>query len=207
MKKLFTITALGLVSLQAAAQGPKIIDKDITVAAGTSINLNIQIVDSIRILTWNKSEVSVKGSVNVSDNKDNDKYVVTFDGSSDVFNMKTKLENIDHITSGNKKCNCCCNEVEANFTIYIPENANLTVETINGDITITGKTGSVKAKSISGFVDLAFAPERKAELSLKTITGNMYSDIDLKPAGSKGLRAVGGDISLPMNGGGGGRIE
>ena len=63
----------------------------------------------------------------------------------------------------------------------MPENAALSVETIDGNITITGKPGRMKVKSISGCIDLAISPDRAANLGLSTISGTMYSDLDLKP--------------------------
>jgi DUF4097 and DUF4098 domain-containing protein YvlB len=60
--------------------------------------------------------------------------------------------------------------------VYIPENTRFSVETINADITITGRTKSMKVKSISGFIDLAVPENKQADIDFSTISGRMYSN-------------------------------
>ncbi len=48
---------------------------------GQFVSLDIQIADSIRIITWNKNEVYVKASVDINDDKYDSLYNFTFDGS------------------------------------------------------------------------------------------------------------------------------
>jgi DUF4097 and DUF4098 domain-containing protein YvlB len=100
----------------------------------------------------------------------------------------------------NSNCNCYCVQSHIYCDIYIPENVNLSVESINGNITITGKTAAVRAKSISGFIDLAVEPQRKADLRLNTITGTVYTDLAVNA--NRNSRSVGTKISDLVNGGG-----
>ncbi|HWB93007.1 MAG TPA: hypothetical protein VG605_14185, partial [Puia sp.] len=78
---------------------------------------------------------------------------------------------------------------------------DFSVETINGNITIAGNTAEIRAKSISGFIDLAISPDRKADLKMHTITGTMYSNIELPP--SRRIKQVGGgSVTAELNNGG-----
>jgi hypothetical protein len=200
MKNILVITLLCMLACSAGAQ--KIVEKQVDLSPGATIRLNIQIADSIKIITWNKSTAYVKASINVNDNKNNDDYKVTFDGGGSNFEMKSKFEFPNgRGCCGNCNCNCDChNDIYAE--IYVPENTDVIVETINGNITISGKLASVRAKSISGFVDVAVSPQLKADVSLSTITGTMYSDLDLQ-TDDKDLRHVGGTkIAKTLNGGG-----
>jgi hypothetical protein len=201
MKNILTITMLCLLAFAAGAQ--KIVEKQAELSPNGIIRLNIQIADSIKIVTWNKSTVYAKASININENKDNDYYNVSFDANSSSFEMKTKFEANYHGCCGNCNCNCNCNNHDSIYVVvYVPENTDVVVETINGDITISGKLTSVKAKSISGFVDVAVSPEIKADLRLSTISGKMYSDLDLETE-DKNLRHVGGSrITKELNGGG-----
>ena len=160
-----------------------------------SVTLNIQIADSIAIRTWNKNEAYVRATVNVNDNKDNDYYKWNFDEGGGNLNVKAQFDY--------PKRNCDCNtKSEINCVVYIPEKTNLTVETISGNITITGQTAEVKAKSISGFVDMTVSPQRAAQVKLSTITGRMYSDLELETP-DQDMRKVGGNtINSTLNGGG-----
>lgn len=203
MKKITLLAALCLTMGCLLAQ--KVVEKHAAISANGKVTLNIQIADSIRVITWNKNEAYIKASVDVNDNKNNDDYEWTFDDANGDLNVKSKFK--DNIKRTYRSdCNCTCNyESKIYVEVYVPENANISVETINGDITITGKTADVKAKSISGFVDFAIAPEAKAYLEMKTISGTMYSNVDLGNDNdkAKGAKRVGGsDVNAELNGGG-----
>lgn len=183
---------------QADAQ--KIIEKHMDFSNKDLISLNIQIADSIRILTWNKNEVYVKTSIDINDNKDNDIYQMTFDDAGSTVAVLAKIRDEEGSRRRNYNNNCCCYESHIYCDVYIPENANISVESINGNITITGRTAAIRAKSISGFIDLSVDPARKADLRLNTITGTVYTDLAVNA--NRSSRSVGTKISDLVNGGG-----
>jgi DUF4097 and DUF4098 domain-containing protein YvlB len=75
------------------------------------------------------------------------------------------------------------------------------VETINGNISISGKTAEIRAHTISGFIDIGVAADTKADLKMNTISGTMYTNFDFQQ--DKGLRHVGGNsVKTILNGGG-----
>ena len=204
MKKITLLAAFCLTIGSLFAQ--KVVEKHANISANGKVTLNIQIADSIRVITWNKNEAYIKASVNVNDNKDNDDYEWTFDDANGDFSVKSKFKDNMKRTY-RSDCNCTCNyESKIYVEVYVPENTSLSIETINGDITITGKTADVKARSISGFVDFAINPETKAYLEMKTISGTMYSNVDLGTNDkdkAKGARHVGGNnVNAELNGGG-----
>jgi len=199
MKRLLLSLLLGRLFIpQAGAQ--KIIEKHMDFSNKDLISLNIQIADSIRILTWNKNEVYVKTSIDINDNKDNDIYQMTFNEGSSTVAVLAKIKDEEGNRRRNYNNNCCCYESHIYCDVYIPENANISVESINGNITITGRTAAVRAKSISGFIDLSVDPARKADLRLNTITGTVYTDLAV--SANRSTRSVGTKISDLVNGGG-----
>jgi len=203
MKKNILI-ALFCLGLLPATQAQKIIEKHLNYTANGFVSMNFQISDSIRIITWNKNEVYVKSSINVNDNQDNDDYKMVFDETGGTINIQGKLEtNRARRNRKDSNCCCCCNTYATIYhDVYLPENADFSVETINGNIIITGRTAEVRAHTISGYIDLAIAPSRKAAIKMHTITGTMYSDLDLNSE-SRGVRHVGGNsVTADLNGGG-----
>jgi hypothetical protein len=195
-----------------AARAQKIIDKHIPFSPKDFVAMNFQISDSIRILTWKKDEVYIHSSIDVNDNQDNDDYKMVFEEAGQMVNVSAKLETDDirrrHSKSDSSdkndcyNCCCCCNyHTHITHVVYVPENVDFSVETINGNITIVGNTAEIRAKSISGFIDLAIAPERKADLKMHTITGTMYSNIEL-PASRRIKQVGGGSVSAELNSGG-----
>lgn len=215
MKNILLYTIVAITALPARAQ--KIVEKHLDIKAGGSVEMNFQISDSIRIVTWDKNEVYVKSSINVNDNKDNDDYKMTYEGSGSQVEIRGKLEwkgcperngrRINLKDSSNVHNDCCCNcYSEIIHEVYIPEGTDFSVETINGNIVITGKPGAVRVHTISGFIDLAVAPERAGSVEMRTISGAMYSNYEF-PADSHKPRRVGGNISADLNGGKGKRID
>ncbi|MFM9910956.1 MAG: DUF4097 family beta strand repeat-containing protein [Chitinophagaceae bacterium] len=196
MKKLLLLTYCLWVASILNAQ--KIITKAFSFANKESLSLNLNIADSIQIVTWNKNEVSVKCSININDNKYNDDYKVSFDESGKSIEVRAKFET-DRKTSYNDP-NCCNYRSAIIWEVMIPENAPFEVETINGDIIIVGKTDEIKAHTISGFIDLSVPIDRKADFKLSTITGTVYSDI-LNQSNSK-KHSNYSDICDSYNGGG-----
>ena len=137
MKRILYIIAVCL--LPASLSGQMKIDRHMDFTGKNKIILNIQISDSIKVMTWNKNEVYVAGSVNINDNKDNAGYETEFSESGSEIKVKAGFK--DDYFKGKKNH---CVESEINWVVYIPERADLSLESIDADITITGKTWSAQ---------------------------------------------------------------
>ncbi len=157
-------------------QAQQTIEKHISFSGKENIKMDIQIADSIILQTWNKDEVFVTASVNINDNKDNEAYQTSFDESGSSVGINAKFS--ENYFRG--KDNCCI-ESDIYWKIFIPENTKFSVETINANITVTGKTADMKIKSISGYIDLAVPEKKPADLEFSTISGTIYSNHDLTP--------------------------
>ena len=185
--------------LSCFTHAQKIIEKHLAFTSNQSIKLNIQIADSIRIITWNKNEVYTKASVNINDNKDNDVYMTGFNDKGNTVEVKANFDDKKKV-GYNDSCHCCCNyKSHIYWDIYIPEQSDFAVETIDGNIIIEGNTKEIKAHSISGFIDLSFAASRKADLKMSTISGTIYTDLAMD---TPSKRNGGNDVDAAYNGGG-----
>jgi hypothetical protein len=178
MKNAIIFTICWVLMSHTLAQ--KTIEKHINFSGKEKLVLNIQIADSIKIHTWNKDEVYAKASVNVNDNEDNDVYETNFNESGKAVEIKASIQD-----SYLKEKKHCCTNTEITWELFIPEKTVFSVETINGDIMIDGTTTEINAKTISGFIDLAMAGNRKADLEMKTISGTLYTDLDINTASSE----------------------
>lgn len=185
--------------LSCFTHAQKIIEKHFAFTPKQSIQLDLQIADSIRIITWNKNEVYAKASVDINDNKDNDVYLTEFNDEANRIEVKAKFDEKKK-TGYNDSCHCCCNyKSKIYWDIYIPEQSDFSVETINGNIIIEGNTKEIKAHSISGFIDVSFAASRKADLKMSTISGTIYTDITMDKVSEKN---GGNAVDVAYNGGG-----
>lgn len=173
----------------------EIIEKHMDYSPKKSVVLNLQIADSITIRTWDKNELYVKASVNINENKDNAAYETTFNDTGTSLNVDAHFS--DKYFKGKKNC---CNEAEISWEVYVPQNAELSLETINGNVTITGQTKDVYIKSISGFIDMAVPGSKNANVDFSTISGTMYSNHDFSI--EKDHRGIPSRISQKLNNGG-----
>jgi hypothetical protein len=158
----------------ATMQAQQIIEKHIDFTGKESLTLKIQIADSINIQTWSKNEVYVKASVNINENKDNDAYITSFEEAGNIVVVNAKFRDKYF-----KEKNNCCDNTDIYWQIYIPDKTKFLVETINADITITGQTMAMNVKSISGYIDLAVPANKHADIDFSTVSGRMYTDLEL----------------------------
>jgi DUF4097 and DUF4098 domain-containing protein YvlB len=111
---------------------------------------------------------------------------------------------------GYKSVSIVCSSIT--YRLKMPANADLQVKTINGNITITGLTGltgSVDAKSVSGFVDMNWPENQGAALSLRSINGEVYSDlpVQIKENKNNSAQPVGYKLERALASGTGPRIK
>ena len=168
--KTITIILLSLLCLGTLA-AQKLTEKHLDFSDQKSLEMNIQIADSISLQTWNKNEVFVIASVNINKNKDNEAYLISFSETGD--NTKISGRFSDGYFKGKDNC---CNESEIFWQVWVPEYTDFKIETINGNITITGQTDQMKVKTISGYIDLAIPASQNADIAFSTISGTIYTN-------------------------------
>ena len=211
MKNLVAFALLWLASGEAFAQ--KIIRKSQPFRAGQQVDLQLKFADSIRISYWDKAEVSVLIAVEVNDGKLNDALVVETSANARKITVKTDFD--QELIRQGKREDCpgnnqsysdgdgyhVCSEI--NYEVYLPRRADLRVETINGNIFIREVAGPVYAKSISGFLDVSWPDGKGANVALKSITGELYSDLDIDFGNKKEKNPIVGYLlEGTLNGGG-----
>ncbi|MGI4759767.1 MAG: DUF4097 family beta strand repeat-containing protein [Janthinobacterium lividum] len=78
------------------------------------------------------------------------------------------------------------------------------VRSVSGDVKLNGLSGStVEAATVSGDVDLTWPPARAAELSLKSVTGEVYADPAVSFSNLKAKSYVGYQLHGSYGAGGG----
>ena len=214
MKTTVFLLLLSLLIRPAFAQ--KIIEKTLLVAPNQRVNLNLKFADSIQIRYWDKPTVSVRIAVTINSGKLNDALTVTSGSTDQEVSLKTDFDkelikqgkaedcpgqNHNWSTNSDGKNYSVCSEI--NYQVFLPMQAELKVETINGNIDIKGAMGPVFAKTISGFVDMSWPRSKGTNVAMKTITGEVYSDMDIDFRNKKEKHPiVGYQLEGTINGGG-----
>ncbi|GAB3560576.1 DUF4097 family beta strand repeat-containing protein [Spirosoma fluminis] len=210
------VSFLLLIGLVSPAFAQKIIDKKLSYKTNQTVNLNLKFADSIQVRYWDKAEVSVRIAVTINGGRLNDALVVTTNATDEEVILKTDFD--QEMTKQGKAEDCpdqryswssdrsgtryyLCSDI--NYQVFLPRQAKLKLETISGNIDIQGASEAVFAKTISGYVDMSWPKAKGANLAMKTITGEVYSDLDIEFKGKKQKNPiVGYQLEGTTNGGG-----
>lgn len=169
MKRIIIILAAFIAVLPVSGQLK--IDRHLPFSGKEAVTLKIEISDSIQITAWDKNEVWVTASITINDNKDNEAYETSFEEVGKTLIVRAGFRK-DYFKG--RKMNCV--ESEIAWQVFVPRRVPVSAESINADFTVTGDTGPLNIKSISGFIDLAVPENRSARLDLSTVSGTIYTD-------------------------------
>jgi len=103
---------------------------------------------------------------------------------------------------GEWQCSGECGKTVITYEIFVPEQIELSVNTYSGDIDLLGLSGDIYAKSLSGFVDMNWNDQQAASVTLKSISGEVYSNLDLNLKNLKKNPYVGYALKGTLKGGG-----
>lgn len=171
-----------------AGKGQRIINEKMEWNPEQELQIDLNILDSVKIESWNRNEILLEISVNIDDNKNNDKYEL------EISETKHKIEVRSSIL---KKKNI---NADIHAVLRLPAKCPLTFETINGNVEITGHEAALRIRSISGFIDLSINPERSLKFYLKSISGEVFTDLTLNQEKTN-TPIVGIDMEATLNGG------
>jgi hypothetical protein len=174
------------------ASAQKIIQKRLPYTSDKIVNLNLKFGDSIRVRYWDKPEVSVRIAYSINQGKLDDALLVTDKNTGDEIGLSIDFDK-EKIREG-KEEDCpkqksswnsddgknryhICSEI--NYQVFLPRQAKLKLETINGNIDIEGGSSNIFAKTISGYVDMSWPKAKGASVAMKTITGEVYTDLNI----------------------------
>lgn len=193
----------------------KKIEKKLKFSPGQEVDLDLKFADSIQVKYWDQSEVYVIADVKINNGKLDDALLVETSETKQavklVIDLDSKLleqgkagdcpgsKTVSTNKAGRQSVTC----MELRYQVYLPRKAPLRLGTINGNVRIEGSEAPVFAKSISGFVDMSWPASQGADLSLQSITGEVYSDLAIQFKGEKKKSPlVGYNIKGSAKGGG-----
>ncbi len=187
---LITFVFVGLMGFQNADAQQRIVEKTLSAGSSDHVKLNLQFGEHITIKGWDKDEVSFRAVVEINSGKLNDAFVVNYVEDNQGVRIETDFDQ-DKLEGG-RRSDCpdskyssyswndgqqfVCSNIT--FEVYVPRNSDLELETISADIELFDLNGPVDAKSISGYVDLSWPEMNGADVSMQTVTGEAYSNLD-----------------------------
>lgn len=210
MKNVILLTLLLLPPLiLLKAQQVKETSQEFSLPASKKVELNLKFGNSIVVKPSSNSKLVLHTKITYSLPELVDIHEIDVDAGSDKLDIETDynfddLKNHDeyHCWSCDIKSmatgKCVC--LEVNYVVELPAKAILSLETISGDIELLGIDANVRAKSISGFVDLSLSQKAGASLLFKTVTGEIYTDFEIDL--TKNSTSYAKRVDTNLNGGG-----
>lgn len=203
MKQLFIML---LLLAPICLQAQKVVEERMPLAAGKQLELKLDHASDIVLKGWDKQEVLVKAIVQINGGSDND--ALRLDASTEA--GKAKINSVldkSKITSSapedctgsywqqgssDKRRSIC---MEVKYEVWLPKNAPLKLTTISGNITASDLTAALDLHSISGFIDVSWPAAQQASWWMKSVTGELYTDLDMQLLNQKeGIPIVGYEL-------------
>lgn len=181
---------LGMLPLSICAQYQAALDQTYELSGRNKVSLDLEFATLIHIEAWEKQEISLQARIESNLETPEQYHKLNFSKANDQLIIATTLD-FDAIKQLNKgDCNQYkngviirsgdCIEYDIRYELRLPANVEMKLETVSGDVEITGLTSAIQAKSISGFLDLSWKSNAQNDLNFKSVTGQLYSDFDLK---------------------------
>lgn len=213
-KLIITILYILLIPFTTTAQ-KKIVEETLSIKKGDRADFELKFADNITIEAWDKQEVYIKAEIEINGphgngGELNDMHKIDFREAVNGIYVEsdfTEAYKKKKWYNGSDDDNCC-NQIKADiiYTIKVPKNIYLDLNSISGDIEIKGFYGEMKVKTISGSVDLTLPKNHNADFRLKTVTGEVYTDMDIEFSNRKPNPIV-GYLLKGKTGNGGALIE
>lgn len=184
---------------------PKIVTETVAVTGQKKLDLEFAFADDIVFEVWDKKEVRVEVSVEINDGEDNDIFTLKSDKTESTIYVEMDEDMWKKIEKDkDRKWRDCSYRTNINYTVYLPKGLRVKSNTISGDYEFEYFGEEMELKTISGAIDITVPSRLGLDFNAKTISGEVYSDIDIKyPEGKEGLRQiVGQDFKGRINDGG-----
>ncbi|MDZ7772763.1 MAG: hypothetical protein U5K31_08505 [Balneolaceae bacterium] len=180
-----------LAVLPASAQ-QRTVERTFAMDAGEEVRLELKFGNEITVRAWDRDEVSFTATVEINGGRLNEALLLDFDEEGEGLRIDSRYDNellrqghrgdcpdrgyTTYNWSDNREDAWVCSRIS--YVVHVPRDAPIIIDTISGDILMEGVRGPIEAKSISGFVDLSWPEQQAAQLSLKTISGEAYTDLE-----------------------------
>lgn len=194
--KTFTFLLLVWLGLLPAVAQKKV-EKTFPYTASREVYLNLKYASDIRVKVWDKNEIFVNATVNINDNTNNDNFELELKPSDARTEIKATIRNLKEIARqpGVNQTNKSGSYYgdggywDCDNHVYINTGAQVYVD-IDYEIYVPAQA-NVSLKTISGNV---FSDYQKGKYTLETISGK----IDLRlPAAARcdlGVKTISGDV-------------
>ena len=213
MRIISTILTLLALSTRLFAQ-EEVVEISLPIKTGQKAILNLRFAEKIEVKTWDKKELFIRATVYINNGWLNEAHTIDTLLSVDAIEIATDFDkdiiknsrfsdcdgkNRTQYRRGDQSYNLCHT---VNYTVFLPAETDLDIETISGNIVIANMKSEVEGKSVSGVVDFIIAKDQKADVLLQSVTGRAYTEPAMFTTHDGLQSLLSRKISGQLNGGG-----
>lgn len=214
MKKSIIIVFAIFFGMQLQAQ--RAVEKTENVGNNQEISVDFKFANDIRVEQWNKNEVLVKAQVTIDDGEGDSYFSLKSDRSSNQVKIYSDFGGYFKKKSRENSWGNNNNTTEIDYVVYVPNNAtirlksisgsveadsfkgSMSTDLISGNVTIKQYQGEMTLKTVSGDLDVTM---NKARVDARTVTGTIYSDLDIDQSGRSDRSHGGNKVIGKVNNG------
>jgi hypothetical protein len=200
------LVALLAMPLQQYAQ--TVVDKSISVQGGQKVVMHFDYPELIQITTWDKNEISIKGSVSINGGENDDAFEIFSATNGNTISIRNEIKdfkNLPHritIVDGAKTILLKDKEelrkyqaehgrgefermswgvdMDIQMKIKIPRNMDTRVESVYGMVEVQDFLGPLTVVATYGGVDVSLLERATGEITAETNYGEIYSNLETR---------------------------
>lgn len=178
-------------AIDASAKVREDFERDIPFSAGGSFEIENS-NGSIDIKTWNQGTLRIEAIKEAQSEDDLKDIEIVIDGSGDSVSVET-VHHRRHRNGG-----------KVSYIISLPADANVTVSTANGSVTVDGIHGNVDAKSTNGSLKI---DDISGAVEARTTNGSIRARYVQASNGRHTFKSVNGSVRIYLPSDAGGDFE
>jgi hypothetical protein len=184
------------------------LDKSVPIKQGQNARFTFDYPEMVRVSTWDKNEIGIRGTVSINDGENDDAFVldiITEGGTVEVKGRIKDMDNLPHritvVNDGVKTTFKSESEwkkfrnengkssydmvsrgvdVDISLELFVPLQVSTQVTSVYGMVEVRQFSGPLKVQATYGGVDATITEGATGELIAETNYGNIYSDLSLK---------------------------
>lgn len=193
--------------LSAVLYAQTVINKEVMLKTGHSLELKFDYPELIKVSTWDRDIVSVQATVHINNGENDDAFelsIVNTDRSVIIENRIADLKNLPQVITvkaGSQRMMFKSKEeyrdykaehgssfdrvswgvdIDITIEIKVPRGANTNIVSVYGMVEVIDFEGPIKIEAQYGGVDVALNEKKVGELSAETNYGQIYSNLDVR---------------------------
>ena len=167
------------------------------------LDLDMDFGDGALIKAWDKNEIYVKVSYEINGGDLNDAMDLDIDDYGDKLSIDVDLDKRKLRGARSFGCNSAKNGTYYNgdgynvcsdiiVEVFLPKKSDLWINTVVADVVVEGMQGDIEIETVTGKIDVSLPSDVGAEVKMKTVTGDVYTNLEFESRRRNGLKIISG---------------